>query len=35
MLQRDRDILEHMLRYCDRVTEYLGKIDNSKVQFIA
>ena len=27
MLQRDRDIVAHIIRYCERVEEYLRKMD--------
>ena len=30
MQQRDREILEHMIRYCDRVASYLEKLGNSR-----
>ena len=33
MLQRDRDILEHMVRYCDRVAGYLSKLDSDRGRF--
>ena len=33
MLQRDRDIVEHIIRYCDRVEGYLAKLDNSRDRF--
>ena len=28
MQQRDRDVLEHMIRYCDRIAGYLNKLEN-------
>ena len=34
MQQRDRDILEHIIRYCDRIAGYLDKIENSKARFL-
>ena len=29
MQQRDRDVLEHMIRYCDRIAGYLNKLENN------
>lgn len=34
MQQRDREILEHMIRYCDRVAGYLEKLGNSRECFL-
>ena len=34
MQQRDREILEHMIRYCDRVASYLEKLGNSRERFL-
>jgi len=34
MLQRDRDILEHLVQYCDRIAGYLDKLENSKSRFL-
>ena len=34
MQQRDRDILEHIIRYCDRIAGYPDKIENSKARFL-
>ncbi len=34
MQQRDRDILEHIIRYCDRIAGYLDKTENSKARFL-
>lgn len=34
MLQRDRDILEHIIRYCDRVSGYLDQLDNNRERFM-
>ena len=34
MQQRDRDVLEHMIRYCDRIAGYLNKLENNKSRFM-
>ena len=34
MLQRDRDILEHIIRYCNRIKSYVNKLEESKDQFL-
>ena len=34
MVQRDRDIVEHIIRYCDRIENYLNKLHNSKECFL-
>ena len=34
MRQPDRDILEHIIRYCDRIEGYISKLDNSKERFM-
>ena len=34
MQQRDRDVLEHMIRYCDRIAGYLDNLENSKPRFM-
>lgn len=34
MQQRDRDVLEHMIRYCDRIAVYLNKLENNKSRFM-
>ena len=33
MRQRDRDILEHIVRDCDRITGYIEKLGNSQERF--
>ena len=34
MLQRDRDIVEHIIRYCDRTENYLNELGCSKENFL-
>ena len=34
MQQRDRDILEHIIGYCDRIAGYLDRHENSKSGFL-
>ena len=33
MLQRDRDILEHIIRYCDRIAGYMDELEKKKDRF--
>ena len=33
MRQPDRDILEHIIRYCDRIEGYINKLGKSKERF--
>jgi len=35
MQQRDQDILEHIIRYCDRIAGYLERLDHSKDHFLS
>ena len=34
MLQRDHDIMIHIIRYCERVKSYLDKLDENKDKFM-
>ena len=34
MQQRDREVVEHIIRYCDRIAGYLNKLDNDQDRFM-
>ena len=34
MTPRDQDILNHMIKYCDKINDYLNRCGNSKDQFL-
>ena len=34
MQQRDRDTLEHIVRYCNRIAGYLNILENNKARFL-
>ena len=34
MQQRDRDVVEHIIRYCERIAGYMDKLGNSREMFL-